>query len=37
MELPAMQSLNLSNNQLINLKVEVLETLANLQQIDLKR
>jgi Leucine-rich repeat (LRR) protein len=36
-KLPAMLSLNLSHNQLITLEVEVLETLENLQRIDLKR
>jgi hypothetical protein len=37
LKLPALQSLSISDNQLIKLDVEVLETLVHLQRIDLKR
>jgi Leucine-rich repeat (LRR) protein len=36
LKLPALLSLNVSNNQLIKIDVEVLETLVHLQRIDLK-
>ena len=36
LKLPALISLNISQNQLINIDVEVLEMLVHLQRIDLK-
>ena len=37
LKLPALQSLNISHNELIKIDVEVLETLVHLQRIYLKR